>query len=109
MWDEQVCAESPAPEFEIPEDQTFLEQFLEMIGYQEIEIQTEDADGNPITIVVLGRYPGGVPAKVCFAEVCSTIVGCGSAYTCQSYTCGSVVSCGGSDCPEYEEWEGGDY
>lgn len=58
-WDENVCAESPAPEFDIPEDKSAKEILLEILGYEEITISKTDANGDIVTAYVLGRVEEG--------------------------------------------------
>ncbi len=72
-WDENVCAKSPAPEFEIPEDESVLEQLLEAIGYTEIEVSATDSCGGTVTITVIGKRQSA--DKVCSAKVCQSTVG----------------------------------
>lgn len=50
-----VCAKSPAPTFEIPEDKTFRGRMLELMGYQEIEISETDENGRTVRAYVVGR------------------------------------------------------
>lgn len=54
-WDENVCANTPAPEFDIPEDESIKEQILKALGYEEIEISETDANGTTVRAYVLGR------------------------------------------------------
>lgn len=57
-WDEKVCANTPAPEFEIPEDKIFRENMLEKMGYHEIPISITGENGNTVTAYVAGRIEG---------------------------------------------------
>lgn len=59
MADINVCAKSPAPEFEIPADETYREHMLAKMGYQEIEISKTDDEGETITVMVVGRVVEG--------------------------------------------------
>lgn len=54
-WDENVCANSPAPEFDIPADKTLKELFLEAMGWEEIPISAIDSEGQDATVLVVGR------------------------------------------------------
>lgn len=71
-WDENVCANSPAPEFTIPKDKTAKEILLEILGYEETEI-TVTIDGEEKTITVLTKKSG---STVCDAKVCESTVAC---------------------------------
>ena len=53
--DINVCAKSPAPEFEIPEDMSARDRILAMLGYQEIPLSITDEDGNKVMAYVAGR------------------------------------------------------
>lgn len=57
-WDENVCANTPAPEFTIPEDESFKDQILKALGYKEIEISETDKNGTTVRAWVLGRVEG---------------------------------------------------
>lgn len=57
-WDENVCANSPAPTFTVPEDKTAKEKLLELLGYEEIEISETNVDGQTVRAFVLGRVEG---------------------------------------------------
>lgn len=71
-WDENVCANTPAPEFDIPEDESIKEQILSILGYKETTIVTQDEEGNEITITVLAKKS----SAVCEAKVCESVVSC---------------------------------
>lgn len=58
-WDENVCANTPAPEFDIPEDESMKDKILEVLGYEEIPISETDVNGRTVTAYVLGRVEEG--------------------------------------------------
>lgn len=58
-WDENVCANSPAPDIIIPEDKTAKEKLLEILGYEEIEISETDVNGETVRAYVPGRVEEG--------------------------------------------------
>lgn len=58
-WDENVCANSPAPEFQIPKDKSAKDELLEILGYEEIPISETDVNGRTVTAYVLGRVEEG--------------------------------------------------
>lgn len=67
-WDENVCANSPAPEFDIPEDKSAKEILLEILGYEEA---TVTIDGKEMTILKKKEN-----SLVCSAKVCESTVAC---------------------------------
>jgi len=71
-WDENVCANSPAPEFDIPEDKSAKEILLEILGYEEAEV-TVTIDGEEKEITILKKKENSI---VCSAKVCESTVGC---------------------------------
>ena len=73
-WDENVCANTPAPEFTIPEDESLKDQILDILGYEEQTITTQDEDGNEITVTVLVKKDEAT-STVCEAIVCESVVG----------------------------------
>lgn len=70
-WDENVCANSPAPEFDIPEDTTAKDAILNILGYEEATI-TVTQDGEEVTMTILRKKT----SKVCSAKVCGSTVAC---------------------------------
>lgn len=71
-WDENVCANSPAPEFDIPEDKSAKEILLEILGYEEVEV-TVTIDGEEKEITILKKKENSL---VCSAKVCESTVAC---------------------------------
>lgn len=67
-WDENVCANSPAPEFDIPKDKSAKEVLLEILGYEEA---TVTIDGEEMTILKKKSN-----SLVCSAKVCESTVAC---------------------------------
>lgn len=58
-WDENVCANTPAPKFDIPEDTSAKDELLALLGYEEIPISETDVNGRTVTAYVLGRVEEG--------------------------------------------------
>ena len=73
-WDENVCANSPAPEFDIPEDTTAKDAILNILGYEEVNI-TLTEEGKEVTMTILRKKETDT-ALVCVAKVCGSVVGC---------------------------------
>lgn len=73
-WDENVCANSPAPEFQIPKDKSAKEILLEILGYEEATLTVEQ-DGEEVTMTIL-RKKTDSGSKVCSAKVCGSTVAC---------------------------------
>lgn len=71
-WDENVCANSPAPEFDIPEDKSAKEILLEILGYEEATV-TVKIDGEEKEITILKKKENSL---VCSAKVCESTVAC---------------------------------
>lgn len=91
-WDENVCANSPAPEFDIPEDKSAKEILLEILGYEETEI-TVISGGKEETITVLKKKDESNTAKVCESKICGSYVGCAKdALVCTATVCNDVAS-----------------
>lgn len=58
-FDFNVCANTPAPEFVIPEDMSARDRILAMMGYVEIPISITDEGGNTVEVRVAGRVVEG--------------------------------------------------
>ena len=71
-WDENVCANSPAPEFDIPKDKSAKEILLEILGYEEAKV-TVKIDGEEKEITILKKKENSL---VCSAKVCESTVAC---------------------------------
>lgn len=54
-WDDLVCATTPAPEFDIPNDKSAREKLLDILGVSEIPVSMTDENGETVTVLVLGR------------------------------------------------------